>query len=87
MFIVVVLYYFILFDDYVVLKQLLYDLVKFYGVIGLLLLVCEGINGMIVGSWIGIDVVLNYICNLLGCVDFEWKESIVIEQFFGWMKV
>lgn len=34
---------------------------------------------MIVGSWIGIDVVLNYICNLLGCVDFEWKESIVIE--------
>lgn len=87
MYIVCVFYYFIFFEDYQVLCQFLLDLCFVNEIMGMLFLVYEGINGMIVGLCKGIDVVIVYIQLLSGCVNFEWKESIVSEKFFLCMKV
>jgi len=81
------LYHFTRFEDPASLRPGLLACVEQNEVRGTLLLASEGINGTVAGSDAGIHAVLDYIRDLPGCADLEWKESRATEMPFHRTKV
>lgn len=81
------LYHFTRFEDPASLRPGLLACVEQNEVRGTLLLASEGINGTVAGSDAGIYAVLDYIRDLPGCADLEWKESRATEMPFHRTKV
>ena len=85
--VVAALYRFTRWPDFAAYRDPLEAACERHGVMGTLLLACEGINGTIAGSRSGIDAVMTQIRQLPGCAELDWKESFSAAMPFKRMKV
>lgn len=84
---VAALYHFTPFAEPDALRGRLVDLCRANGVMGILLLAPEGINGTIAGTFDGVATVLAHIRALPGCEGLVWKESQAEVMPFGKIRV
>lgn len=86
-FVVAAMYHFVQLDDYVPLRDLLYDLCLANSIKGTLLLAKEGLNGTLAGPREGIDELLAYLRSDPRLADLHHNESYSAEPPFLRLKV
>lgn len=87
MIVVAALYEFKRFPNFKDVRTDLFNLCHSHGIVGSLLLGREGINGTIAGKREAIDVIKNYLVNILGFNGLEYKESFSDDLPFYRLKI